>query len=261
MQFKPFEDKAFEAFVTKEYKKNPNEIFQVEYEGEKFWVKKGRKTSSNLFHHICYKLLPFEFLIPVENKTEKESILFETNKLMLFKAKGINVPEVIGSNERFFVMSDCGEQVYVCLRQKDIKEDDFNKYLNAYIKEVAKIHNAGFFHGGAQCRNFTSNDEKVFAIDLEDSFSNEVDIKTLQFRDLLLLLISMSKIDITAFSYQSIIDKYVAYTDNKEVISKLNQLPLKLQFLKKLNTVIWIHKKLPRDVKEFCNLLDALEKL
>lgn len=259
--YKAFEDKQFESFVTKEYENNSNEIFFVEYEGNKYWVKKGRKTSSNLFHHLCYKLLSFEFLIPVESKSAAQSVTFESNKLIEFKNKGINVPEVMGANEKFFVMSDCGQQVYVYLRQAGLTKEVFNNYLDKYICEVAKIHNAGLYHGGAQSRNFTFTDGNVFAIDLEDSFDSNTDIKTLQFRDFLLVLISMSKVDTIEFDYKDIINCYIEKTGNEEVVPKLKALAKKLQFLKKLNSIEWVHHKLPRDAKEFCNLLDALDAL
>ena len=260
-QFKAFEDKNFEEFVTEENKKNSDEIFSVEYEGKKYWVKKGRKTSSNLFHHLCYKILPFEFLIPVESKTEAQSVAFESNKLIEFQKNGINVPEVIGATKNFFVMSDCGQQVYVYLRDKSVSLEQFDFYLETYINEVAKIHNANLYHGGAQSRNFTYKENKVFAIDLEDSFDVNVDVDTLQFRDLLLLLLSMSKVDTIEFEYKNIINSYIEKTGNKKVIEKLKLLSNKLQFLKKLNDITWIHNKLPRDAKEFCKLLDALYDL
>lgn len=260
MQFKPFDNEAFEKFVNKEYETNPHEIFSVEFEGEKYWVKKGRKTSSNLFHHLCYKLLPFEFLIPVENKTAKESILFESNKLIEFKAKGIHVPDVIGSNEKFFVMSDCGLTMYHYLKYGNPTKKEFNDYLNLYLYELCKIHNSASFHGGAQSRNFTYFDNRVFAIDLEDSFSS-IDIETLQFRDLLLLLLSMTKIDNHDISYKDIIIKYISLTNNENFIKKFKQLSIKLSFLTKLNSIDSIHKILPRDAKNFCKLLLELQKL
>ncbi len=259
--FKPFEDKELESYVMQESQKNEKEIFPIEYNNEKYWVKKGRKTASNLFHHLCYKLLPFEFLIPVVSKSEEEAVLFESNKLISFKEKGLNTPEVVGSNSSLFVMCDCGMQVYVYLRKQDVKGEEFHYYLDKYIQEVAKIHNVGLFHGGAQSRNFTYSQEKVYAIDLEDSFEHSVDIETLQFRDLLLLLLSMTKVDNFEFSYSDIINKYIEYTKNDDFVSKLKILARKLNFLVRMNSVSWIHNLLPRDVKGFCYLLKSLQEL
>lgn len=173
MNFIKFENKDFEVFVTKEFEKSDQEIFSIIYEGKKYWIKKGRKTSSNIFHKLFYKILPFEVLLPVESKTEKESIIFETQKLIKFERLGINVPKVMGSNENFFVLSDCGTHIYDLMRQsKD--EEFFNEILKKYILQLCKIHNSRQYHGGAQSRNFTFFENKVFVIDLEDSFSKKI---------------------------------------------------------------------------------------
>lgn len=259
--FKAFKDKAFETFVMHANAKNDNEIFDVEYEGKKYWIKKGRKTSSNLFHKLAYKLLPFEFLIPVMSKTPKESVLFESNKLMAFKESGLNVPEVMGSNENFFVMSDCGMSVYAYLKYQNLSQEEFEMGLNKYILEVCHVHNKGFFHGGAQSRNFTYVNGTISAIDLEDSFDESVDLKTLQFRDLLLILLSMTKVDNFDFSYNHIIHSYIEQTNHKDFLNRLRELSLKLKFLVGLNSVSWIHNMLPRDVKGFCKLLEELQKV
>lgn len=260
-QFKAFEDKKFEQFVTEKNKENSDEIFSVDYEEKKYWVKKGRKTSSNLFHKLCYKLLKFDVLLPAQTKSAEEAVLFESNKLIEFKENGINVPEVMGSNKDFFVLNDCGITVYTFLRLNNINCKDFYNYLDKYILLVCKIHDRGFFHGGAQSRNFTYSDNKIFAIDLEDSFDSTVNLKTLQFRDFLLLLLSMTKVDNFEFKYEYIINLYIKKSENKDFLDKLRELSKKLSFLVSMNKVRWIHRLLPRDAKGFCNLLEELQQL
>ncbi|RXJ69148.1 kinase [Halarcobacter ebronensis] len=257
--FIPFENKNFEKFVTKEFQKENKEIFSIEYKGEKYWIKRGRKTSSNIFHKIFYKLLPFEVLIPVQTKSAVESIIFETEKLVRFKSLGINVPDVLGSTKDFFVLSDCGTHIYDLIRfTKDEKE--FYSYLDLYILELCKIHNASEYHGGAQSRNFTFFDKKVYVIDLEDSFDEKIYLKTLQFRDLLLLLSSMTKLENIEFSYSYIINLYVNNTNNRDFLDRL-------RFLRKRLTLINFFGKLSlirdssRDAKAFFKLLDELKNV
>ena len=258
--FKEFESKEFEQFVIKENSKNSNEIFAIDFQGHKYWVKKARKTSSNIFHKSCYKLMSYELLKPVLTKSPPEAILFETNKLISFKSNGLNVPDVIGSNENFFVLSDCGRNVYGYLKLIGTSKKEFYYYVDKYILELCKIHNANMFHGGAQSRNFTYLNGKIYAIDLEDSFDDTVDLKTLQFRDLLLLLLSMSKVN-NFENYKYIIELYINNTKNKDFIVKLKELSLKLKFLIQLNKTSWIHQLFPKDVKGFCKLLEELQKL
>ncbi|RXK12256.1 kinase [Halarcobacter mediterraneus] len=259
--FIPFEDKDFETLVKQEFKNSQKEIFSLEYQNKKYWIKKGRKTSSNIFHKIFYRLLPFEVLIPVETKTAVESILFETTKLKKFDTLGVDVPKVIASNEEFFVLSDCGRDIYGYLKYSDASQKQFDLYLKKYILALGNIHNLNEYHGGAQSRNFTYSQNKVFAIDLEDSFDKSVDIITLQFRDLLLLLLSMSKIKNYDFSYKEIVYLYVEETNNSHFINKLKDLSKSLRFLIFLYNKDFIKNIMPRDLKDFCRLLKELEEL
>jgi tRNA A-37 threonylcarbamoyl transferase component Bud32 len=252
-------DKDFETFVVKLNKQNDNEIFSFEYNSEKFWLKKARATSSNLFHKFCFKFFSYDILIPVESKLPEESVIFESSKLELFLEYSINVPRTIFKNKDFFVMSDSGNAIYSYLKKGDISSSEFYYYLDKTVDALCEIHNKGFYHGGAQTRNFTYKNGKVFAIDLEDSFdNNKADLKTLQFRDFFLLLLSMTKVDNFDFSYSHIIDKYIEQTKNNDFKEKLEDLYSSLDFLVKLNQNSLFHKIFPRDVKGFCKLLEEL---
>ena len=259
MNYIKFENKDFESFVTKEFEKSDKEIFSVNYENKKYWIKKGRETSSNIFHKLFYKILPFEVLLPVQSKTAKEAILFESNKIIKFESLGINVPIVMGSNERFFVLSDCGTHIYDLMRTTTDKEY-FYEILELYILELSKIHNSNEYHGGAQSRNFTFFENKIFVIDLEDSFEESVNLKTLQFRDLLLLLLSMAKIENIEFEYSFIINKYIENSSNKEFTQRLRKLTKNMRIITSLGRIGFIYN-LSRDTKGFFKLLNELSKL
>ncbi|MCP4971708.1 MAG: hypothetical protein GY932_14070 [Arcobacter sp.] len=143
-------DKNFEDLILKLNKENDKEIFSFFYENKKYWLKKARATSSNIFHKICYKLFSYDILVPVENKSPKESLYFESAKLKLFLENGIDVPKVVFRNNECFVMSDSGNTVYEYIKKDDIVKDEFEYYLNNMITLLSKVHNYGFYHGGAQ---------------------------------------------------------------------------------------------------------------
>ncbi len=142
------------------------------------------------------------------------------------------------------------------LRSKDISEDRFYFFVDKLIFELSKIHNFSQFHGGSQLRNFTFKDDKVFVLDFEESFETDVDIKTLQYRDFLLFLLSFIKIKETNFKidYEKIINKYCELTNNIEFKQKL------IRFSKKLRFFLWIYekdfikKRVGSDVKYFLSL-------
>ena len=128
---------------------------------------------------------------------------------------------------------------------------------------MAKIHNFGLFHGGSQLRNFTYKENKVFVIDFEESFSKNIDIKTLQYRDLLLFLLSFLKLKELKLKidYEKIIDKYVKLTNNIEFKEKLINFSKKLRFFLWLYRKDFIKKRVGSDVKYFFELIEILNKM
>lgn len=256
-----FEDKVFEELVKKENEINLAEVFPFEYKGKKYWVKKARATKSNIFHKIFYKLSSIDILVPVEDKTPIKAMLFEVNKINIFNEKEIATSKIIGVSNNFFVMSDTGIHLYGLLKNNNIKKDEFYYYLDKIIFTLSNIHNNNLYHGGAQSRNFTYKNSMVSVIDFEDSFANDIDIKVLQLRDFMLLLLSMTKVDNIKFDYMYIIEKYIEETKNDKFLVELKKLARKMNFLVKLNKINFFHKIFPRDVKGFCKLLEELNKL
>ena len=112
-------------------------------------------------------------------------------------------------------------------------------------------------------RNFTFKDDKVFVLDFEESFEMDVDIKTLQYRDFLLFLLSFIKIKEVNFKidYEKIINKYCELSSNFEFKNKL------IIFSKRLRFFLWLYEKdfikkiVGSDVKYFFELIEILNKI
>lgn len=255
-----FDNQTFEELILEENKKNKKEIFKFFYEGKKYWVKKARPTSSNIFHIFFYKLISLDVLLPVENKTSKEAMLFETDKLIEFNENNINSAKVIGRNNILFVLEDCGQNIYYHLKDKNISKNEKQDALEQTINSLAKIHNSGFYHGGAQIRNFTYFNNSVHTIDLEDSFDKGVSLETLQFRDFLLFLLSLLKLSGKyEIDFNEIIYKYVYITKNEEFIKRLRQTALKFSFLIPLGVLL--KGILSKDANSFVDFLKILKSL
>lgn len=261
MPFKTeFIDKVFEELVTKENKKNLAEVFPFEYKGEKYWVKKARATKSNVFHKIFYKISSIDLLVPVEDKNAKDAMLFEVNKIKKFTQEGILTSSVVGVGNDFFVMSNAGTPIYKLLK-KSKTEEELYEYIDKIILLLSSIHSKGLFHGGAQSRNFTYLNQKVGVIDFEDSFKNSVSLETLQLRDLILLLLSMSKLKNFNVDYNYIVNKYVEETKNIIIIGKLKKLVKTFDFFVKICESKIVKRFLPRDVDGFIHLIKNLNSL
>ena len=257
-----FEDKEYENILKNEIKKNASEIFSSRYKGKKVWVKKARATLSSKAHHIYYKIFPLKILLAVQNKNTKETILYETNKLNKFRSLGINTPKIIGRNEDFFVLEDCGNNINSYIRKRDITKEQMYYFINKLISHLANIHNCGEFHGGAQARNFTYKDARIFSIDLEESFNEDIDLKILQFRDFVLFLLSLTKTRASfELDFQYIINTYINLSNNYDFINRLKSMSKKISFLTSLSEVNFINKFLGRDVKIFFKLFNILQDL
>lgn len=256
-------NKEFEIFALNEYKNSSFDILSFYYEDKKYWLKKARATKSSLSHKIYYKLFKLELIAPVEEKSAKEALVFETNKLIKFKSLGIDVPSIIFKNEEFFVLEDSGKNINSYIRKRDAEEEDINFYIKESINAITNIHIKNEYHGGAQARNLTYKNQKVYAIDLEDSFDERnIDLKTLQFRDFLLFLLSLTKIRAKVeIDYENLINKYIEQTGNCDFKKRLNKLAKKIYFFIKLSKVSFIRKRLGNDVILFFKLFDILYNL
>ena len=254
---------SFKELAKKEYLLNDNEIFSFNYKDEKYWLKKARETAPNKIQKFFYKFLPFELLIPPLVKDKKEALKFETSKIEKFEELGINVPKISYKCEDFFVLEDSGVSVNTLLRDKNISKEKFYFYVDKLLVELSKIHNINEFHGGSQTRNFTYKDEKVFVIDFEESFSSNVDIKSLQYRDFLLFILSFIKIKEPKFEvdYEYILNRYEELTSSKEIIQRLKKFSKKLGFFIWFSELSLIKKRLGSDVINFFKLFKILNSM
>jgi len=245
--------------VVKKIENNPKrEIFHIEVEGKKVWVKRARKTGSNLLHKIAYILTKNPIVIPVDNKSPQEALIFESTKLKRLHELSIPVPKVITVNNEYFILEDRGATVYH--RIKKNLEDNPEQILEKIIVELSNLHNINEYHGGSQIKNFTYKNDKIYFIDFEESFSKDINIEELQFRDLFLFLFSISKLNIE-INYENLIRKYMNLTKKKNIIEKFHTLTSKLNFLMKLVENKTICNLIDKDTKSVYRLLQDLKTI
>ncbi len=238
------------------------DVFSIIFEEKRVWIKKARETKSSNLHKFYYYIFRLEILLPVKEKTTHEALSFELEKIKYFKSLGINTPDVLLENQDYFVLADAGKMVNSYVRKRDITEEKMYYFIDKVIAVLAQIHNNDQYHGGAQFRNFTYLDGKVSVIDLEDSFDESVDLKTLQFRDLFLTLLSLTKTRASFdLDYSSIIEGYCEKTNNFEFKKRLHNMASKISWVIALSDLKLIQKFMGRDVKGFFKLMKALEQL
>ncbi len=247
------------VIIQQGLQQNQNEdVFSIVYENKKLWVKKARMTGSRRFHKLVYGIYKHPLIIPVANKDLKQAVAHESSKIQRLYKLGVSVPKVIKTTNEYFILEDCGPTVNDLMHKQLIDKpmDLFEKI----IIELATLHNLKEFHGSSQIKNFTYTDGQVYFIDFEESFDKKVDIEELQFRDLFLFLLSLSRLD-GEFNYEKLLQKYIALTHNEKIIGKFHTLITKVSFLMKLikNKTIW--KFLDNDTKGIYKLLLQLKEI
>ncbi len=255
----PLSMNSMNEIIVEKIKNNPKiEIFDIDIEGKKIWVKRARKTDSNLLHKLAYILTKNPIVIPVEKKTPQEALKFESSKLQELDTLSISVPRVIKTSKEYFIIEDCGVTVYHLVKNNLI--NDPIELFDKVIIQLALLHNLDKYHGGSQIKNFTYKNDQIYFIDFEESFNRDIDIKELQFRDLFLFLFSISKLNIEV-DYERLIKKYITLTKNKDIIEKFHILASKVNFLMKLieNRIIW--NLIDRDTKSVYRLLQQLQNI
>ncbi len=256
-------DKEFEELVLRLNKENNSEIFSLEYKEKKYWLKKARGTKSQFSHKIFYKIFPFEVLIPVEEKSAKEALKFETEKIERLQEKGIKTPNIPFKNREFFVLEDAGKMINSYIRKRDISKEKMYYYIDNMLLQLSKIHNNNEYHGGAQARNFTYKNGEISVIDFEDSFSKDINLDVLQFRDLILFLLSLTKTRASfEIDYEYVVNKYIELSpSNQSFKQKLKKLANRLSFLIKISQIGFINNLIGRDGEGFFKLFIALKNL
>jgi len=248
-----------EVIIQQGLQQNLNEdVFSVVYKNKKLWVKKARKTGSRRFHKLVYSIYKHPLIIPVENKDLKQAVAHESSKIQRLYKLGISVPKVIKTTNEYFILEDCGPTVND-LMHKQLVDNPMDLFEKIII-ELATLHNLKEFHGSSQIKNFTYTDSQVYFIDFEESFNKKVAIEELQFRDLFLFLLSLSRLNIEV-DYEKLLQKYIALTHNEKIIDKFHTLIAKVSFLMKLikNKTIW--KLLDNDTKGIYKLLLQLKEI
>ncbi len=248
---------SIDSIVKKRIEEDPAlEIFDIEYEGKKLWIKRARKTSPRLVHHISYLFTKSPIVKPVEPKSAYEAMIFESSKLKELYDLSIPVPKVLEVTEEYFVIEDRGPSVDALIKKNLI--DDPLAICEEIIIQLAILHNLGQFHGGALLRNCTYENGKIYFIDFEESFDKDMDIKDLQFRDMFMFLLSLSKRKVPV-DYKALLNKYTEVSDNKEMMENFENLASQISFLIKIIENKTIQPMLGRDVTSVYRLLEELD--
>ncbi|MFM2476817.1 phosphotransferase [Celerinatantimonas sp. MCCC 1A17872] len=236
-------------------------IGHLDLDYQRVWVKRCEQTKSNLFHCSVYALTHMKILMPVANKSAEQSLEFEASKLKLLAELGVNVPKVIGHDEQFLYLADTGRDLRSYFKKTPLDKEQRTEVILKALEQLAKIHNAGNYHAGAQIKNYTIDESgMVSAIDFEDSFDDQWPLIDIQFRDLFLFLFSLSSLGDQGI-YAKVLERYLELTGNIEIQQRLTHTAKRLTPLLKLVGFFAKHNHLSHDIMGVYTLLYFLSGL
>lgn len=129
----------------------------------------------------------------------------EARRLVFLRTQGFVVPQVLAVGDDWLLLEDVGPSVRGLLRTRDAGE-----IADGLFELLAELHAAGYWHGGAQARNFVLREDGSYAmIDFEVGFPAGTPLRTLQARDLFLLLQSLVE-HVTQPRLLSALNRYAA---------------------------------------------------
>ena len=178
------------------FEKKQSRTVVFDYAGQRYVAKrlaeKPRKLLQTLFMRWLVKRLTGQPL-PMQTLALAEaagSMDFEANRLKALAAAGVRVPQVALVTPEFFVLEFCGTVVASLLEKWPTAT--WRRELSRLARELGEFHQAGHWHGGAQIKNVTLQDDLSYRIDFEENFGEFLPLTAAQTADLVLFLNSIS---------------------------------------------------------------------
>lgn len=174
-----------------------NRVFAVTYNGRRLWVKTAgtpRLRSSVLMQRAIATLFALPILLPPRNPTGALGLAAEAAAIRMLAKAGFPVPTVIACSGQWLVLSDAGEALEPRLNAASDAVERWQMIAEAGAL-LNRLHAAGYWHGGAQIRNFSYADGRPGLLDFEDHDLPGMTPAEKQARDLLLFLYSLVRYD------------------------------------------------------------------
>lgn len=111
---------------------------------------------------------------------------------MQLAAMGVKVPKIIGVADDWVAMTHVGDPI-----EKQLAEaspEDRWALLEALTLDLAQFHRRGCWHGGAQIRNVTIQEDGFYRFDFEEDLDRDLPLNALQAIDVLMFFSSLLRV-------------------------------------------------------------------
>lgn len=166
-------------------------VFPYHVGQERVFVKKGTRNKNplgKLAQHALFFLTNNMLVAPTAWKPE-DRVAIEVAALRKLDANGFRVPKVLHVGGDYFVMSDVGTTLEAVFSRNPGAAPVL---VPKVVRELRRLHDHGFAHGGAQIKNIAEKSGEIYFLDLEEAIPEKM-VGTFQLRDLFLLLFSLER--------------------------------------------------------------------
>lgn len=186
----------------------------------------------------------------------------ETERLLALHAQGYPVPEVLHHEPGILVLAFVGQSLTNLIRESSSERRLF--WIEQAARDLAKFHQAGFVHGGAQLRNLIVQQEQLTRIDFEENIAEALSRPLGQAYDVYQMISSMAGLSVEQLSEQErirlcqrLLVVYLESNPDPAVHARLVRFGQLFYSVKR--HIGWLLQRLPgRDVRGFLYVTDAL---
>lgn len=186
----------------------------------------------------------------------------ETQRLLAMRECGYRVPEVLHHEPGILVLSYVGESLSTKVRESNFEQQII--WMDLAAQDLAKFHQAGFVHGGAQLRNLMVQGQELTRIDFEENIAEALSKPLGQAYDVYQMMSSMAGLSGDQFTERErralcsrLLDTYLKINPDPAVREQLTRFGRLLAIVQRYAG--WLLRRLPgRDIRGLLYVTDAL---
>lgn len=215
-------------------------IVKITTEKGDFWLKKAAPARGIFRYHalnLFSRILRLPLLKAVPQPGGKATIKNEIERIQLLAADGILVPEIIASDDSWFLIKSMGTSIVKALKQESTPQLRRQQLLTACLSAMKQVHQKNQCLSQAFIRNMVLHDAKtmqVAFIDFEDDPLTVMNLAEAQARDVLLMVNSTARffVDDQNF-FTASIQQFISHHD-AAMIAALRNAAARLQWLTRI---------------------------
>lgn len=237
----------------------PIEPLRIKLDEQIYIVKFTRRESGRLWREsmstlACWLL----FRVAVRpNAFRTGDIRYEAQRLRDLHALQLPVPQLLMEGPNYIVMQYCGEPVEPKLRTAEGRAEFFPRIIDSLLQ----LHEKDQWHGGAQARNLTIQNDQIYRIDFEEKTGDVLPLALAQVFDLFLCFNSITKyLDFDVEQGERLLTRYLQGRREPAIHDKLQKVLRVALRLRKVFDLLGSRFKSHSDIRRTLYFTAVLER-